>query len=264
MKKKFLAMLGALCIITLVGCGADNTVSSNDEKDVEESTPSANEVSDDESLLSADETTNTEEGENTEDITDTEETNSEEDEQNTLSGNEKVDSMIEELITLSDNEQISDAYWVEEGLLYRVQVNYIDTPDNQYDREMDWFFYVFDEENISAFPVCYSTGDSKEGEHEVYAACDFEVRLEDVTFDGLEDILVFVGYEGAQGALVYCAYVNTGTDFVNVSSFEDIPNYEVDMDNGVINGSYVSQGNTVNQVYTYDSDNMEFNLTSED
>lgn len=54
--------------------------------------------------------------------------------------NENVDFLKSDVIRLSDNEKISEACWVEDGVLYRVSIDYINPPFDQYSRKTDCFF----------------------------------------------------------------------------------------------------------------------------
>lgn len=179
--------------------------------------------------------------------------------------NENVDFSKSDAIRLSDNEKISEACWVEDGVLYRVSIDYIDTPFDQYSRKTDWFFYVFEDGGVASFPIFYTTDSSpKKGQHQVFSACDFNVELKDVNFDGLKDILIGLGHAGAHGDVVCCAYINCGEEFIADYSFEKIPNYELDADKEVVLGQYMDAYETVNQVYKYDFELKEFVLISEE
>lgn len=178
-----------------------------------------------------------------------------------LSDNENVNSKMISAIghNLSDNEQFAEAGWVEPGVLYRVPIEYVTAPANQYKHKMDWFFYVFEDGSVAACPVLYTVDiPDGTGRHKVYAACDFDVELADVNFDGLEDIVFDLGHSGSHGDLIHGVFINYGDCFAADYSFENIPNYSIDAENKVIRSWIRSVDKVVNRVYEYDPDKAQF------
>lgn len=256
MKKKILCAILFICIVITAGCGIKENkenITTVDEKTIgdELSIESGNEMDDDiteesEEGLSG----NTTEVEENVDFV-------------CVSGNEDVDRRVEEIVELiDDNEKIESTEWVEENRCYRVKIRYIDTPEGEYEHKRDYFFYVDNE--IGAIVVTYPSSDEVGACRYVYGACDFEAKLEDVNFDGLDDLVIFLGHAGAQGAMVHCVYLNYGGVFAYNASFEQIPNYQIDKDNNMIIGSYRRDANTyVECSYKYDYETNAFVLGEE-
>lgn len=78
-----------------------------------------------------------------------------------------------------------------------------------------YFFYVDD--TIAAIVVTYPSSTEVGSARHVYTACDFEAKLEDVNFDGLDDLVIFLGHSGAQGAMVHC--------FTNMNERKSVSDY---------------------------------------
>jgi len=88
----------------------------------------------------------------------------------------------------------------------------------------------------------------------VWDACDFDAYFEDVNFDGHEDLIIFLGHAGVHGTEIYCAYIYTEEGYCYNSTFEDIPNYEVDKENKVIKGYNVDNAAEISQyIYVYEN-----------
>ncbi len=244
MKKKILYAIFVICIVFIAGCGTKENkekIAMVSEKTIgdELSIESENEIDDN----------ITEVEENADFVC--------------ASGNVDVDKRVEEIVELvDDNEKIESMEWVEENRCYRVRIQYIDTPKGEYEHKRDYFFYVDDE--IGAIVVTYPSSDEVGAGRYVYDACDFEAKLEDVNFDGLDDLVIFLGHSGAQGAMVNCVYLNYGGVFAYNASFEQIPNYQIDKDKNLIIGSYRGDANThVECSYKYDYDTNAFVLCEE-
>ena len=170
------------------------------------------------------------------------------------SGNDSVDKLAMEEVVLSQDEVIHNSYWVTKDKLYRVQIDYADTPADEYAHKRDEFFYVDDDGNVTSFEVKYTTKYPTDDSHQVFQACDFYAELVDVNFDGREDVVISLGFAGAQGASVHTVYLGSDDGFILNKSFEDIANYKLDSENQLIYGSYRSNAATrVEQSYKYDS-----------
>lgn len=247
--KKFL--VGCVIAAALVGCtnGSDVVVSDTNQ--------SVDEVSISES--------NVEIEVETEEIEDKEYIEEDTNDDNLFnSGNDSVDKLAMEEVVLSQDEVIHNSYWVTKDKLYRVQIDYADTPADEYAHKRDKFFYVGDDGNVTSFEVKYTTKYPTDDSHQVFQACDFYAELVDVNFDGREDVVIRLGYAGAQGALVHTVYLGSDDGFILNKSFEDIANYKLDSENQLIYGSYRSNAVTrATQSYKYDSATSSFVLIDE-
>ena len=180
------------------------------------------------------------------------------------SGNDSVDKLAMEEVVLSQEEVIHNSYWAKKDKLYRVEIDYADTPADEYAHKRDEFFYVGDDENVTSFEVKYTTKNPTDDSHQVFQACDFYAELVDVNFDGREDVVIRLGYAGAQGDLVHTVYLGSDDGFVPNKSFEDIANYKLDSEKQLIYGSYRSNAKTrASQSYKYDSAANSFVLVEE-
>ncbi len=246
MKKFF---VGCVIAAALVGC------TNNNDKVVSDVTPLADEISISESDIAKE--------------NDTEATMEEIDADTQVekpfdSGNEEVDTMAMNTVVLAQDEVIKNSYWAEKNKLYRVEINYVDTPADEYTHKRDEFFYVNEDGTVTTFEVKYTTKVSNDESHQVFQACGFEAKLEDVNFDGVDDVVISLGYAGAQGDMVYTAYLGGAEGFTADKSFENIPNYKLDNEAKLINGNYRSNAETrVEQSYKYDSVTSSFVLIDE-
>ena len=64
------------------------------------------------------------------------------------------------------------------------------------------------------------------------------IREADVDFDGKNDILIWKGHFGTQGAIAFACYLQRNDGFEDCPSFENIPNPAIDADEKVILGSW--------------------------
>lgn len=85
-------------------------------------------------------------------------------------------------------------------------------------------------------------------------ACDFDVCLKDVSFDGNRDIIISLGNITTAGISICCAYIYNGKDYVYNKSFENIPNYSVNNEEKCIFGC------SKNMTYKYKFEDGEFVL----
>ena len=180
------------------------------------------------------------------------------------SGNEKVDKMAMEEVILDQNEIIKSSGWTNEERLYRVEIDYVDTPKDEYTHKRDEFFYVYEDGRVTSFEAKYTTKFPTEDYHQTFAACGFETVLADVNFDGVEDVVISLGHAGAQGALVHTVYLGSEEGFTANKSFEDISNFQLDSKEQLIHGNYRSNAETrVEQSYEYDEVTNSFVLLEE-
>lgn len=150
----------------------------------------------------------------------------------------KLTEAIEENVILSSDTEIEACEWVdEEKSCLRVRVRYKEPPPDNYQHKEDYFFFL-EGEDIQTLYVDYPTKDHDNIREDRYVwdACDFEAHLEDVTFDGQEDLIIFLGHSGSHGTPVHGAYVYEDGSYRYKPGFEDIPDYEVDAEEQFIRG----------------------------
>lgn len=171
--------------------------------------------------------------------------------------------MIEENVILSDDTEIEACEWVdEEKSCLRIQVQYKEPPPDNYQHKEDYFFFL-EEEDIQMLHVEYPTKDwdNREKDRYVWDACDFAAHLEDVTFDGRDDLVIFLGHAGSRGDLIHGVYVYEDGFYCYNPGFEDIPNYEADINEQVIRGWYIDSAIS-STTYVYKYQNGDFELIS--
>lgn len=172
---------------------------------------------------------------------------------------EEVKMYVEQTVLLSEDTMIEACEWVKEPEVLRVRVQYKEQPEDNYLHKEDYFFFMIGGEVSQSLYVDYPTKDfeNMDKPRYVWDACGFEAHMEDVTFDGREDLIIQLGYAGVHGTMVACAYVATEDGYQYVQSFEEIPDYEVDVQNQVIRGSNTSNAYTYYE-YEYRYENQEF------
>lgn len=173
--------------------------------------------------------------------------------------------MIEENVILSDDTEIDACEWVdEEESCLRIQVQYKEPPSDNYQHKEDYFFFL-EEENIQVLHVEYPTKDweNMEEDRYVWDACDFTAHLEDVTFDGRDDLVIFLGHAGSRGNLIHGAYVYEDGFYHYKPGFEDIPNYEADEAEQIIRGWQLESAMD-EVVYIFKYQNGDFEMVSYD
>lgn len=171
--------------------------------------------------------------------------------------------IIEENVILSDGTEIKACEWVDgEKSCLRIRVQYKEQPSDNYQHKEDYFFFL-EGEDILTLHVEYPTKDwhNMEEDRYVWDACDFAAYLEDVTFDGRNDLVIFLGYAGSHGDLVHGVYVYEDGFYCYKPGFEDIPNYETDVKEQVIRGWSI--GSAISSTtYVYKYQNGDFELIS--
>jgi len=142
--------------------------------------------------------------------------------------NAQINALAEQVIILAENEEIEDQSWIADNFCYRISIGYVETPKDTYKHKKDYF--LFTGVTIPYFEVEYAKNNDDPNKKCVYDACDFHIVQEDVTFDGYDDLLIFLVHTGAQGAEIYCAYIFDAEkeEYVYAPSFEEISNYKVD------------------------------------
>lgn len=169
----------------------------------------------------------------------------------------KLTEVIEENVILSDDTEIEACEWVDEKKsCLRIRVQYKEPPPDNYRHKEDYFFFQ-EGENIQALYVDYPTKDweNMEKDRYVWDACDFVAHLEDVTFDGKGDLIIFLGYAGSHADTVHGAYIYEDGFYHYNSSFERIPNYMVDTEKQFIRGHAVDSAMYAEDyVFIYEDD----------
>lgn len=149
--------------------------------------------------------------------------------------NKEFNYFVNLIINPTDEEEIVKAEWIEENVCFRVSIERPNQVEDYYAHHDDYIFIK--DGTIKWFKVDYPNHkDLQYPDRHVWAACDFNVRYEDVTFDGNKDILIFLGHAGSHGSEVFCAYIYSSGNFWYTKSFENIPNYSIDYDNKIIRG----------------------------
>lgn len=150
---------------------------------------------------------------------------------------EEFEAFVRSTVTLSETETIDRSEWIEENVCYRVSVERTTEVEGEYKHLADYIFVK--EDTVKYVKVTYpSKFEAMDADRYVYDACDFEVKYEDITFDGHKDIIISLGHQGAAGTCVSCVYVFSESDFVYVKSFELIPNYSINDTEKCIEGFY--------------------------
>lgn len=171
---------------------------------------------------------------------------------------EKAEPYIDAYITLSDDTEIEYCEWMEYGeeQVLRVAIQYKEQPEKDYQHKEDYFLFITQDGDVSnIIAVNY------EDKH-VGAACGFDAHFEDITFDGEEDLLIFIGYAGSGATEFYCAYIYENGEFRYERTFEEIPFYVVDTEKELIYGSNRNSSNSFSD-RTYKYIDGEFVLIKE-
>lgn len=111
----------------------------------------------------------------------------------------------------------------------------------------DYFIFINGDQE-SVLQVGYEDKD-------IGMACGYDAVFEDVTFDGNDDLLIWLGDFGP--SRIYCAFIYENGQYRYEKSFENIPSYRVDTENHVISG--MNRNSAVSHTYyTYEYQNGEF------
>ncbi len=173
-------------------------------------------------------------------------------------GIDSMDEFIKQNIILDKSTELESYEWINEEIL-RVRVKYQEQLENAYLHKEDYFFFFEDEELVQTLYVDYPTKDYENIDKDRYVgdACNFEAHMEDVTFDGNEDLIISLGHFGVHGTEGSCAYIYTTEGYLYEPTFEDIPAYETDEENQVIKGCNVDSASGKSE-YIYVYENNQF------
>lgn len=169
---------------------------------------------------------------------------------------------------LAEDEELECYEWIdEEKTCLRARIQFTEQPENAYRHKADYFFFLTEDQTIrDSLYVDYAHSELgfKDNSPEMlrrdrYAAdaCSFDAHFEDVTFDGQEDLMISLGYQGVHGIPVYCAYIYQNGRYIYEQSFEDIPDYTVDAEHQRIIG-YCNSGADSYTEPEYEYRNGEF------
>lgn len=180
---------------------------------------------------------------------------------------EKAEPYIVAYVSLSDDTEIEYCKWMEYGeeQVLRIAIQYKEQPENDYRHKEDYFLFITQDGDVSnIIEVNYEDkglgmADGMETDcathHRLGWGCDFDAHFEDVTFDGEEDLLIFVG--DGRCDRHYCAYIYENGVFRYERTFEHIPVGVVDTEKEVICGSTTNSATSFTDV-TYKYINGEF------
>ncbi len=150
---------------------------------------------------------------------------------------------IEEYVMLDEKTEVEAYEWMEtkDINILHVKIQYKELQEDMYRHKEDYFIFIKDGDVFQVLPVDYSDkgihlryneGTPCEGNHELGEGCSFDAHFEDVTFDGNEDLLIWVG--NSRHASYYCAYVYENGIFRYERTFEHISSYQIDDQNKMI------------------------------
>lgn len=235
MNKYFRITILLLIILSLSGCNNNEEINENEEKYKIEANKISNEINVSNEII------------NNESINDNE---------YNIFIDEYIQTLINQNISLDENEEIESYEWIQEEKVFRVKIKYIEQPENEYSHKEDYFFFFQDGEIIQTLFVDYPSKDENVfTDRYVWDACDFAAHMEDVTFDGNDDLIIFLGHAGSHGTEHSCAYIFTEEGYIYNPIFEDIPAYKVDKENQIIRGYNVDNAAEKSEyVYVYEND----------
>ncbi len=173
-----------------------------------------------------------------------------------LTEDELIASEAEKTIApFEDGEMLNSEDWIDENQkCFRVML--INKEDHRLTK--DYFFYREDDGSVIPLAVDYP-GVEEVGADRHYEALwgDYEAKLEDVNFDGHDDIIISLDVEEGNYNKIHCAYIFEDGEFVYNPSFEKITNYKVDVKNAVIQSELID-GKSIKKKYSYDKESKTF------
>lgn len=168
-----------------------------------------------------------------------------------------ISDYIEKYVTLTDDTEIERWEMLNHNgkniLRIRVGYNQEDLRGTIQGHKEDYFIFLDGNGNAGyVLQVGYE-------DKIVDAGCDYRVIFEDVTFDGNDDLIIWLG---GTRAWHYCAFIYEDGQYRYEKTFESIPGYQVDTENQVIRG-YQAHSAMTHSYYTYEYQNGEFVLIEE-
>ncbi len=145
--------------------------------------------------------------------------------------------------------------------VYQVLIGYVDQPDNAYTVSRECFFYFGPDEEIRTFDVCFPPVDEEDADRHVYENTSdkdssFVAVLDDVNFDGYDDILICLGEKNSH--IYWCAYLYDDGNYVYSRSFEQIADYVINSYVGVVESDLYYLGTSRKQIFVYDEETKEY------
>lgn len=140
----------------------------------------------------------------------------------------KIKNSIQENVALKEGTKIENICWVDDSQrCLRVAIQYEEQPEELWFNHLEDYFFFLKEEEIEVLYVDYGT--DIDMERIVWDVKDFDAHLEDVNFDGQDDLIIALGSNGAMYGATYCAYLYTDKGYEYCPSFEQVAyNYRVD------------------------------------
>lgn len=169
-----------------------------------------------------------------------------------------ISEHIEKYVTLTDDTEIERWEMMnhngENILRIRVGYNQDDLRGTIQGHKEDYFIFLNgNEEARYVLQVGYE-------DKTLGYVCDYSAHFEDVTFDGNDDLLIYLG--DGRYSHHYCAFIYENGQYRYEKSFESIPNYKVDTENHVIRGNDgISAMEEITYIFEYK--NGEFIVTEQ-
>lgn len=161
---------------------------------------------------------------------------------------EEILNAIETECTISASEDIEYTGWVDDDKnVFRIALKRHTPVENEYVHLKDYF--IIKKDGVQTLLVDYSS--DLDGDRHVFDACDFCAEYIDVNFDNNKDLVISLGHEGPHAYKKYCAYLYEEGEYQYEKSFEEIPNFEINNEEKVIIGSYISGGESYYIKYMY-------------
>ncbi len=141
---------------------------------------------------------------------------------------ESLKICIQENVALKEGTKIENICWVDDSQrCLRVAIQYEEQPEELWFNHLEDYFFFLKEEEIEVLYVDYGT--DIDMERIVWDVKDFDAHLEDVNFDGQDDLIIALGSNGVMYGATYCAYLYTDKGYEYCPSFEQVAyNYRVD------------------------------------
>nr|MCR4647618.1 hypothetical protein [Lachnospiraceae bacterium] len=173
-----------------------------------------------------------------------------------LTGDNLIATEAQKIITpFEDGEMVSSEEWIDDTQkCFRIKI--VNKEDNRLKK--DYFFYHEDAKTVIPIAVDYPGADEVGANRYIeYNWGETEAKLDDVNFDGHEDLLITLDREEGNHNKIRCAYIFENGEFVYNPSFEKITNYRADHKNAVILSELID-GKAIKKKYSYDKESKTF------